>query len=340
MTDGESLKRALKDIERELEAAQEAGDFVRCQALIAEHARLTDPVYAAALSRTNAPSLPASPERRVRRSTQTPSLIPSSAAVPYRWGPGVRGIPNELARTGLFSTRRNSERAIYDNVLIAGARDTRVTYTGDELRIKDEDVLMQVYHYQVNRPLGVPWSVSGLEFLRALGATTGARGYQELYQSLDRLARGRITIVRLGEKRGDFRFDAGHLLAHLVIDHETKGNQAIRITISEDSLRLWESAGFTLVSWEQRLSLGSPLARFLHRYYSTHAAPFKLKVATLYELSGSDVARPRKFREQLRTQLQALVDVGFLTSFSISDSDIVSVQRASDPPPPALRSES
>lgn len=243
------------------------------------------------------------------------------------WGEAFRGMPNELIRTGLFNVRRGDARAELKDAVIAATKNTRVLYTGEELRIRDEDVLMQVYHFQRAIPLGQPWTVTGIAFLDAMRWTTGQRGYTDLYRSLRRLAQGKVTIVRTGDGPRDLHFEEGALISYLQVDHVEGGSRDIQIIINPQSRALWESVGFTLVDWDQRLSLSSPLARFLHRYYSSHREPYPLKLETLNNLTGSKVGTKTKFRQMLKRTLQDLVDIHFLASFWIDAHDLVHVRR-------------
>jgi len=82
-----------------------------------------------------------------------------------------------------------------------------------------------------------------------------------------------------------------------------------------------------LVDWEQRQSLRSPLAKYLHRFYSSHVSPFPYKVETIRTLTGSAVESLNKFRQLLRNALEALVEIEFLDAFYIDSDDLVHVVR-------------
>jgi hypothetical protein len=91
---------------------------------------------------------------------------------------------------------------------------------------------------------------------------------------------------------------------------------------------VYSASTYTLVDWEQRKRLrGKDLARWLHLYLATHAAPFPVKVATLKDLSGSRVAALRKFRQLLRRALADLQVNGDITAWEIDTHDLVHVER-------------
>jgi hypothetical protein len=69
------------------------------------------------------------------------------------------------------------------------------------------------------------------------------------------------------------------------------------------------------------------LAQALHAFFSTHAKPFPIKLATLKEVTGSRNPQLASFKRQMRHALNELVTLGFLLSFDI-EGDLVRVQRA------------
>jgi hypothetical protein len=97
-------------------------------------------------------------------------------------------------------------------------------------------------------------------------------------------------------------------------------NPALRI--------LYGPSTYTLVDWAQRKRLrGKDLARWLQLYFTTHAAPFPIKVATLKALSGSRVAQLWKFRQSLQLALTDLQGAGIIAAWEIDTNDLVHVFR-------------
>jgi len=269
------------------------------------------------------PSSTKPPQRKARRAP-TP---PAPDTIPARWGDAVRGIPNDLIRSGLFNIRRGEDREQLTNNLIATFGNARMFYTGEELRIKDEDVLMQIYHFQQQFRLGEAWQVNGQDFLTQMHWTDGARGYAELYASLLRISKGHLTLTRPGAAEDAIVIEAGAMLSHLKIDHGGRsGPTSITIAVNPETKKLWETLGYTLVDWKQRLSLGGSLARYLHRFYSSFDEPYDLKVSTLHRLTGSATSTLAKFTQQLKDALDDLVEIGFLTAYWIQ-KDLVHVVR-------------
>ena len=321
----------------DLRNAANGGDYDEFQKLIKQLQKTSDsrqiPVLPAArpLGRMGNDDKAAS-SKRLAMSSRARQARPAQPSIeldrwPANWGDDFRAIPNELIRTALFTIRRNEPRQSLANAQIAAMRNTVMLYSGDELRMKDEDVLMQTFQFQRDFPIGQAWVVNGRDYLKSMHWTDGKRGYYELYASLHRLSKGHITILRRGENGDQFVLEAGAILAQLKIEHGGRsGPSAITLQVNPDTRKLWDSMGYTLVNLDQRLRLKGPLARYLHRFYSSHQQPFAFKAATLLQLTGS-TATLNKFRQLLRQSLQDLCDIGFLQAFWVDSSDLVHVTR-------------
>ncbi|MEO7326544.1 MAG: plasmid replication initiator TrfA [Dokdonella sp.] len=289
-------------------------------------------------------------QRALRRPRPAPRR-PDPNAMPVVWGDDLRGIPNDLARTGLFNIKQSEPRRILDNEPIASLKNITMFFSGPELRVRDEDVLLQCFHFQRNLRWGDPWSVNGRDFLQAMHWSDGKRGYRDLFDSLLRLSKGHLSILRTRQVEADapvttavvasngfteqmakaeedgFVLKAGRLI-EIEIEHGGRGAATvITVEMNKRTNALWQTMGYTLVNWEQRLDLTSTLARFLHRFYSSHRDPFALKVETILRLTGSGTASLSKFRQLLRDALDALVKIEFLSAYWIDSADRVNVRR-------------
>jgi hypothetical protein len=117
----------------------------------------------------------------------------------------------------------------------------------------------------------------------------------------------------------------GHLVDDAVHD---EGSHRWLIRLNPKFRALYGPSTYTLIDWAQRLQLrGKDLARWLHLYLATHAAPFPVKVATLKDLSGSRTTALWKFRQRLKRALTDLQVNGDLVAWEIDDTDLVHVDR-------------
>lgn len=319
-----------------LAEATAAGDFEAREQITRELAQISEarrglkqPSSAATVPPVNSgaivPASSSAPRNRKTRSVKAPPAAPEPMHLPA-WAERQRGMPNELIRSALFAVTANSRKQLKDQA-IAGTSQRLITYSGEELRVSDEDVLLQIYHFQRGEKLGQPFTVTAGEFLDRLGKPHGAREYTELYKSLHRLAKGNITITDI-QSEDSYELQSGPILADLVIHHSTKGQAKwIQITLSPRTDELWRSMGYTLLDWGQRSALSRPLSKALHRYYASHRDPFPIKVETIRRMMGSETASIVKFRQLLKQSLDDLVNIGFLVRYWIDSTDKVNVLR-------------
>jgi hypothetical protein len=243
------------------------------------------------------------------------------------WTEPKRGIPNDLARCALFTCTNPSEpRAEYRNELLVSVRGFELTYSGVELRQDDLDLWLQIAH--MARPKGGgrfhEVEITSYGLLMAMGKTDGQKNYTTQRESIDRLNRAHITVVR--DERKGFQ---GHLLAWVNWADQPGGKdrRAWRLTLHEDAINLFRPDGFTLLDWQLRKEL-KPLEKWVHAFYSTHREPVPYSVKTLLELCGSKSRVLYSFRAKLKKAMEELRAREFLLSWEIDPAtDAVHVRR-------------
>ena len=99
-----------------------------------------------------------------------------------------------------------------------------------------------------------------------------------------------------------------------------------KVWLEPEIKKLFSSMNFSKIIWEQRLKL-TPLAKWLHSYYSSHVEPHPIKVETLHKACGSRTKALKHFKPLLRKALLELVRVGFLTDYHIDPRSLVFVVR-------------
>lgn len=242
------------------------------------------------------------------------------------WNDRVRGLPNPMARSALF-TVSNKARRTFANAPIVSSSDFELFYTGEELRQIDEDVFLQIVHLARMRPLGDVVDISGYQLLKALGWSFDSRAYTRLRESIERLANGKLKI-HFAEK-GKVGY-IGSMIRKVLWSGETAGRTKWKIFLEPEIISLFDSDGFSLILWEQRLRLPM-LSKWLLSFYYTHAKPLPYKVETLYTMCGSGTKTLAHFRSELKGALENLVNAGFLTSWEITTADLVKVERNRQP---------
>ncbi len=245
------------------------------------------------------------------------------------WENQVRGLPNPLARSALFSVaRQNEPRQHLKERPITSVKGVEIFYTGEELRQDDEDVFLNLVHLARSQPLGHEVSFTAYSMLKSMGWPTSSPSYERL----------RLCILRLTANAVEIRFDAGSgkrgyggtLVQEFTFKDEEDRHWKVRL--NPKLITLFASDAYTQLDWRQRLKLRSPLAKWLHGFYFTHREPFGYKVETLKGLCGSSAHQLYHFRNGLKKALDLLVEEGFLKSWRIDPvTDVVTVIRANRP---------
>jgi hypothetical protein len=243
------------------------------------------------------------------------------------WPEPVRGMSNDLARSGLFGVgNQNEPRLNMKRAPIPALMGLTITYTGEELRQDDLDVFMQIVHMARTQPLGTEVMFSAHAMLTQLGWTRNSGSYERLRACLERLKASALTVQTQDGSRGY----SGSLIRSFKWQ-ESDGHpmQRWQILLEREILILFPENGYTRLDWELRLSL-PPMAKWLHAFYATHAAPYPISVDKLHRLTRSRVQALRQFRYKVRQSMDLLVERGFLTSARINPhDDLVYVERAS-----------
>jgi hypothetical protein len=258
------------------------------------------------------------------RNTAAPSApVPTAAPAPRLpvFPAAARPVVNDVARSALFACVQGKDRQLLDKALLATVEGVEIRFTGRQLNQDDHDLLMQIVHMAAQVPPGASVLLSGYAILRALGRDAGGDQYRQLRDDMERLVAGMVSLRHPARKVEYF----GHLVDDAVHD---EGSHRWLIRLNPKLRALYGPSTYTLIDWAQRLQLrGKDLARWLHVYLATHAAPFPVKVATLRTLSGSRTTALRKFRQRLRQALADLQVNGDIVAWEIDDTDLVHVDR-------------
>lgn len=231
------------------------------------------------------------------------------------WGDRIRGVPNSVLRSALFTATKRGKRAYFERVEIASVDKINVLFTGPRLDQADLDVWEQCLHIARTSALGTRISFTAHGFLKAIGRSTGKSDHEWLKGAFARLA---SSVVELKDgKRAYF----GSLISH---GERNDVTGHFELEINPKIASLYNDNGWTGLEWEQRKALqGKPLALWLHGFYSSHAQPFDYKVETLHKLCGSETKEIYKFKQSLK---QALADLSEVTSWLVcTDKDKVQV---------------
>lgn len=236
------------------------------------------------------------------------------------WPDEVRGVPNAALRGALFSISKERKMA-KNRQRLPTVDGHQIMFKGERFNQRDLDLWEMLLHIGRQQSYGDHIEFIGSDLLKALGRATGGGDYEELKEDISRLMSGVVEITFTDTKETFI----GSLI-HNAYREETSQRYAL---VFDEKMRKLYDAGYTHVNWEQRNKLkDNSLAKWLHGFYATHAAPLRYKVETIKELCGSTTERLTDFRKALRTALEKLKEIGAITSWSIdAKSDLVAVRR-------------
>lgn len=202
------------------------------------------------------------------------------------WSDSQRGVPNGILRSALFGAVKRGKHPYLSRESLAALEGTSIVYTGIRLSQDYLSLWECLVHATREQQLGDRCEVSTYQLLKLLGKTDTGGNRKVLYRQLAELQATAIEV-----KQGRYTYTGS------LIDEAFRDEHAGRIIIvlNQRVVALFQSDQFTKVSWEIRQSLKKPLSKWLHGFYSTHAKPLPLKVATIHRLCGSDAKSIKDF---------------------------------------------
>jgi hypothetical protein len=246
-------------------------------------------------------------------------VIQLSLALPER----ARPVSNVTVRAALFAAIQGENRELLNKATLTSQNGIRIIFSGEQLNQDDHDVFMQLVSMAIHKPLGEDMTVPANAILAELGRGKGGKDHEQLKNDIHRLVTGTVNI----------KFDGINFIGHLIdyaIQDETLPTHKRHWTyqLNPKIAALFGRTQYTLIDWEQRKKLKQKdLARWLMLYYATHSKPYPVSVEFLWKLCGSKTKELRKFRQNLKIALDALVEIGFITSWRIDEKDLVHVER-------------
>lgn len=212
------------------------------------------------------------------------------------WPNHMRAIPNDYARSALFTVRnkRQPRAALQGHSIYHVNESVNITYTGIELRADDDELVwQQVMEYAKRTPVSEPISFTFYELCQDLGWSHNGRYYDKAEECLTRLQAGamQFSSPRIG------RLESVSLIRRFrVLDRGKRGSRC-QVEIEVEMVMLFAGDHYSKFVWDKYRKL-SPTARRMFDYFSTHKEPFPLKLETFRLMCGSDSTREKKWKEQ------------------------------------------
>lgn len=234
------------------------------------------------------------------------------------WPDPKRGTPNSFIRSALFAAIQSKDRVFLKEAVLASQKGISVRFTGEQLNQEDLTVWETLAHMARQQPLGHTCEFTAHSLLKSLGMHTGLSQHKQLHSTIIRLTACAVQITH--ESKTYF----GPLVKSGLKDELTSH---YRIELNRELIRLFGENQWTALDWQQRQDLrGKHLAQALHAFYSSHKQPFPIKLDTLRSYVGSKNQQKAGFKIKLRSALDELVNIGFLTSYQLT-GDLISVER-------------
>ena len=165
----------------------------------------------------------------------------------------------------------------------------------------DHEVFMALLH-ESEGVIGAPRTFHAYTLLEKLGRKgTGAANAQVLHNSLARLSRTHV-IMKFTPNGAKLPITYSGLLLSTIFNPDTG---TYSVAIDGNIQKLMSKSNYSATNWDERLALRSPLAKWLHGFYSSHAEPLPLEVESLHARTGSK-ATLKEFRRTLKTALDEL----------------------------------
>ena len=194
-----------------------------------------------------------------------------------------------------------------------GAAD--IIFTGEQFDQTDLDVYLEILNFARPFPLGTPVSFSARGMLKALGKGNGGGLHKWLHSVMIRLRGGTLDIT---DKKTRY---FGGLVKEGVLEEAT---EFYTIIIDTNFAKLFGFGMWSKIDIEERRALkgaSSGIAKALHAYYSTHAAPSLHSFETLTKVIGL-VSLDRQTKARIIEAHKMLEKIGFILSFEVRPNGI------------------
>lgn len=238
------------------------------------------------------------------------------------WPEDRRAIPNLFVRSALFNARNKNIPRHYlkdAEIYVIGDHGS-ITYTGEELRQDDETVWLQLIQVAKELPLGSSVEFIPYEFCKALGWSISGRSYIRLRQILTRL---QATSLKAYSSQLGKGVSLSMLPRFEWYDHASNTSlKKYKVTIAEELLQLFSDNRYTRLEWEQRLSLPTGVATWLHGYFASHKENFPIRLDTIRQGSGIETSNVKHLKQVIETALKQLLAAGFINSYTLAEGRI------------------
>lgn len=234
-----------------------------------------------------------------------------------------RIIPNDLIRSSLFTiSNHNQKREYFSDKMLFTFGQTEINYRGEELRQDDQDVWMQLI-FLASKSQNASVEFMPYRFMSEIGWPGRTQYRDKLKECLERM-----TATKLGIKNKEHKAGLAISLVRKFLWRDETGEATKKWTVwlEPEVVKLFENQNYSKLEWEQRKKL-TPLAKWLHSYYTSHHEPYPVSVPTLMKACGSKTKTLKHFKMMLKDALVDLVQVRLLREYFIDAKNILHVKK-------------
>ena len=240
--------------------------------------------------------------------------------------PTQRAIPNDVARSSMFTARNKREprRNLLQERLFHLHEGVSVLYTGIELRAEDDEIIwLQILHYAKSVPLGEPFEFTINQLVSDVGWSKNGRYYDKARECISRLKANEVMVFN---EKAYGTSGALSLIEKYTVVNESDGKpNRYRVWIAPGMLLLFAGNTFTNHSWDTYREL-SPVARRLADYIESHKHPFPLQVERFRLMCGSSSQALTGWRRTVRQACEEIESRKLVQRVYLEDDNIITLR--------------
>lgn len=233
----------------------------------------------------------------------------------------LRHIPNDYARSSLFTTRnKREERKPFQQALLYHYNeDIEIRYTGLELRAEDDEIVwLQILNYGQHVPLGEEFEFSIKDLVADVGWHKNGRNYNRVRECISRLRGNEVLALN---KKAYGKSETISLIQNYTALNDADGKPArYCVWIHPGLIVLFAGNTFTSHSWEAYRNL-SPVARRLADYIKSHQQPYPLAIEKFRRMCGSTDSSATSWRQTVRKACAEVQAAGIAASAALDRQD-------------------
>jgi hypothetical protein len=236
------------------------------------------------------------------------------------WPDGVRALPNDYARSALFTIRNKcrERETLHDAVVFHWDKNVTVTFTGIELRADDDQLVwLQILHYAKAQPLGMPVTFNLHSLCREIGWDVNGRNYARLRNCITRLKANSVRVDNARTSRG---------VGVSLIEKFSYDAKAYTVWIDRNLVLMFAGNSYAHLAWEPYRAL-PPIARKLFDYAATHRNPYPLPLPSFHQMCASTAPCDSSFRREARQACLVVQGPGLLKRAWLHTDDRIHLER-------------